>query len=269
MIDTVVDTAHRLLEGREYSDLRAFEDGTQHHLFRLRLDREPYVLKIGRVGEPFGDSWDRQRGHIDGLRAEHLAIELTRAPAPKPSLLLSDDPPAVLQPHIRGESAQTLWERGRLGEQGLLDACFGMGFALASVHATKRPADPGAIPDLPRADFDPAKARLLHMDYHLGNVQVLPDRRHGYKVSGIVDWVLCRWGEREADVVEMSISVFRQVPPARSTFMAGYRKAGGLPMNKAREDLFTLRELVRRLEAGVDDPKVEARWEKWTEELRR
>lgn len=265
----MIELAHELLAGRDYSDLRSFEDGTQHHLFRLNLAQESYVLKIGKVGSPFGDSWDRERNHLDGLRAEIAAIAVTRAAAPRPSELISSDPPAAIQPHIRGESAQSLWERGRLGERGLLEVCFAMGFALAGIHATKRPADAGAIPDLPRNDFEVAKARLLHMDYHLGNVQVVPDRRRrGYRVNGVVDWVLCRWGEREADVVEMAISVFRQVAGARGAFMGGYRKAGGLPMDKRKEDLFTLRELVRRLEAGVADPKVEARWEKWSDELR-
>ncbi|HJN76931.1 MAG TPA: phosphotransferase [Myxococcota bacterium] len=266
----MIGVAHELMAGRDYSDLRGFEDGTQHHLFRVNVDGEPHVLKIARVDSPFGDSWDTARRHHAGLLAEIDAIRLARVAVPQPSELISTDPPAVLQPHLRGESAQTLWDRGRLGEQGLLDVCFAMGFALAGIHAAKRPADPGAVPDLPIADFEPDRARLLHLDYHLANVQVVRDRRRGgYRVNGVVDWVLCRWGPREADVVEMSISVFHQIPPARGAFMAGYRKAGGLPMDKRAEDRFTLRELVRRLEAGVDDPKVEARWEAWSQELRR
>jgi aminoglycoside phosphotransferase (APT) family kinase protein len=270
----MVDRAQRLLEdsGFAHRDLRAFEVGSQHHLFRLvgAEDGKPYVLKIARVGDPFGDAWDPARKHLSGLRAEAAAVAMARrVEVPRPSRILSESPPSALMPHLPGESGQSLWDRRRLDEQGLRDLCYAMGGALASVHSLKRPEDPGDIPDLPIPDFDPGMARLLHMDFHLGNVQVVRDRVRGmYQVKGIVDWVLCRWGPREADLVELSISVFRQFPEARGAFMAGYRRAGGLVFDAAIERRFTLIELRRRLPLAPTD-KVRKAWEKWIGELTR
>ena len=143
-----------------------------------------------------------------------------------------------------------------------------MGRGLAGVHSTRRPQEPTDIPDLPGCD--PSSARLLHMDYHLGNVQVIRDRRRGgYAVSGVVDWVLCRWGPREADFVEMTLSVFKQIPQAREAFMAGYRSAGGMQLDRELEYSYLARDLDRRLEAGVQDRKLEALWMAWLSEIRR
>ncbi len=268
----MVDRARRLLDasGFAYRDLRAFEVGSQHHLFRLVgvHDGKPYVLKIGRVGDPFGDAWDPHRQHLSGLKAEAQAVSLVRrVDAPTPSRILSETEPSALMPHLPGESGQSLWDRRRLDEQGLQDLCFAMGGAMAAIHSRKRPEDPGDVPDLPLPDFDPAKARLLHMDFHLGNVQVVRDRVRGmYQVRGVVDWVLCRWGPREADLVELSISVFRQLPAARGSFMAGYRRAGGLVFDQAQEKRFTLLELQRRLPLAPNE-KVRTNWRTWIGEL--
>ena len=270
----MVERAEALLKAANfaYRDLRAFETGSQHHLFRLVGDEDgrPYVMKIARVGDPFGDAWEPERKHLSGMKAEAQAVSsVRRVAAPGPSRILSELPPVALMPHLPGESGQSLWDRRRLDHKGLLDLCYAMGGTLANVHSLKRPADPGDIPDLPIEDFDPAKARLLHMDYHLGNVQVVRDRRRGmWEVKGVVDWVLCRWGPREADLVEMSISVFRQIPEARASFMAGYRRAGGLVFDRAAEQRFTLHELKRRLPLAPT-PKARKEWEKWIGELER
>ncbi|MCP4808951.1 MAG: phosphotransferase [Proteobacteria bacterium] len=257
--------------GVDYADLRPFESGSQHHLFRLTLDGAPFVLKVGRVDQPFGDSWDPNRSHLDGLRTEAAAIEFAcHITTPSPTRILCEDPPAAIQPHIPGESGQALWDRGRLDTAYLRDVCYAMGYALAGIHTKKRRDTPGVIPELPRREFDVKGARLLHMDFHLGNVQLVHDRRRGsFKVSGVVDWVLARWGPREADLVEMHLSVFRSVPGSRDAFMGGYRRAGGLPLDTKLMNRFLMRELIRRLELGGLDPAVEADWEKWTQELRK
>lgn len=272
-----MEAARRIAErvlasaGVAYSNLRPFESGSQHHLFRLVIDDENFVLKIGKVGDPFGDSWDPQRTHLQGLQTEAEAIELARHVAtPKPTRIISVDPPAALQPHLPGESGQGLWHRGRLDEGYLREVCYAMGYALAGIHTRKRRDSPGCIPDLPRREFTPQGARLLHMDFHLGNVQLVHDRRRAsFKVSGVVDWVLARWGPREADLVEMHLSVFRQFPEAKDAFMAGYRRAGGLPLDPQMMNRFLMRELIRRLELGVDNAEQEADWEAWTQELRK
>lgn len=268
----MVEEAEQLLRdnGLTWREIRLAPPGTQHRLYRVYTeDQKSWVLKIAKVGMPFGDIFDAERQHLSGLRAEMQAVELARNIAvPKPVRLLSTEPPAALMPFVPGEPGQALWDRGRLSEEGLKQLCFGMGRGLAGVHSARRPADPGAIPDLPGCD--PSTARLLHMDYHLGNVQVVRDRRRGgYAVSGVVDWVLCRWGPREADFVEMTLSVFKQIPKAREALMAGYRSGGGVLLDRELEYFYLARELDRRLDAGVEDRKLEARWMAWLADIRR
>ena len=267
----MVEEAERLLaeNGIAWREVRLAPPGTQHRLYRVYTpDGKSWVLKIARTGDDFGDVFDPARKHLSGMYAERAAVELARnVNVPKPILLLSEDPPAALMPFVAGEPAQVLWERGRLDEDGLRQVCFAMGRGLAGVHSVRR-SDTEHIPDLPGADL--TNARLLHMDYHLGNVQVTRDRRRGgYQVSGVVDWVLCRWGPREADFVEMTISVFRQIPKAREAFMAGYRSGGGVPLDRELEYHYIARELERRLDTGLEDRKLEARWMAWLSEIRR
>lgn len=247
-----------------------FFHGTQHVLYRvLASDRRQFILKIARVGLPLGDVFNPARLHLSGLRAEARAVELARnITTPKPIRLISTDPPAVLMPFVAGESGQRLWDTRRMDVAGLRSLCFAMGRGLAGVHSRKRPADPGEIPDLPGCD--PSSARLLHMDYHLGNVQVVPDRRRGgFKVNGVVDWVLCRWGPREADMVEMAVSVFRQIPGTRDAFMGGYRSAGGLPLDRQVEYYWIRRELERRVADPEHPAEHRATWQKWLDEIQR
>lgn len=268
----MVDEAERLLQenGIRWREVRLAPPGTQHRLYRVYTeDGKSWVLKVARTGEDFGDVFDPSRKHLSGMHSEIEAVQRARnIRVPKPIQLLSEEPPAALMPFLPGEPAQTLWERGRLDEDGLRQVCFAMGRGLAGVHSVRRPQDDSRVPDLP--DCERGAARLLHMDYHLGNVQLVRDRRRGgYEVSGVVDWVLCRWGPREADFVEMNISVFRQIPGSRSAFMGGYRSGGGMPLNPELESFYIARELERRLDAGVEERKVEARWMAWLTELRR
>lgn len=255
--------------GVEWESCTPIPGGLQHDLFRVGLpDNRHTVLKIGQVGTPFGDTWEPHRTHWEGLRAEAQALGylLRHIPVPTPYRVVEGAVPAALMGFLRGDSALKMWERGRVSPDDLKKLCFFMGQALATIHRVKRPAKPGAIPDLPGALTD--DARLLHQDFHLGNVMVKRDGLLGWKVLGLVDWVLCRWGPREADLVEMSISVFGQVPGTRSAFLGGYRNAGGAPLSQEIENLWVHQELLRRLELGVDDPKTRARWELWEQDIR-
>ncbi len=243
--------------------------GLQHDLFRIaRPDGGHEVFKVGRTDRPFGDAWDPHRDHWDGLRAEAQALGYIgdRLPVPTPYRLLPSEHPCALMRFLPGSSVWTMWERGRVNDDALRKVCFTMGGALAHVHRIHRPEDPGAIPDLPGASVE--DARLLHLDYHLGNVMVRRSGLTGWEVLGLVDWVLCRWGPREADLVELSISLFRQVEGTRGAFLGGYRHAGGAPLSREFEDLWVQQELLRRLEEGVDDPQLRARWEMWEGDIR-
>ena len=51
--------------------------------------------------------------------------------------------------------------------------------------------------------------------------------------------------------------------------MGGYRSGGGMPLNPELESFYIARELERRLDAGVEERKVEAKWMAWLTELRR
>ena len=243
--------------------------GLQHDLFRVTLPGGGHqVFKVGRTDRPFGDAWDPHRTHWDGLRAEAQAFTYIgdELPVATPYRLLEGLHPCALMKFLPGDSVWKMWERGRLDDDALRRVCFTIGGAQAEIHRIRRPDDPGAIPDLPGASLD--DARLLHLDYHLGNVMVRRAGLRGWEVLGLVDWVLCRWGPREADLVELSISLFRQVDGTRGAFLGGYRHAGGSPLSHELEDLWVHQELLRRLEAGVEDPQLRARWEMWEDDIR-
>ncbi len=255
--------------GLEWDSCTPIPGGLQHDLYRVSLrDSGLTVLKVGKPDAPFGDTWEPLRTHAEGLRAEAQALDylLRQVPVPTPYRVLEGAVPAALMGFLRGDSALKNWERGRVSVEHLHGLCFTLGQALAEIHRVRRPEDPGDIPDLPGAMLE--DARLLHQDFHLGNVMVARDGLAGWKVLGLVDWVLCRWGPREADLVEMSISVFRQVQGTRAAFLGGYRNAGGAPLTQELENLWVHQELLRRLEQGIDDPKTRARWQMWEQDIR-
>ncbi len=255
--------------GVEFESCTPIPGGLQHRLFRVvRPDGGLVALKVGRTDTPFGDAWEPQRTHWEGLRAESQALGylLRHIPVPTPYQVLGGHEPAALMGFLPGDSASKMWEKGRVSPGHLQKLCFAMGQAMAQIHRIRRPEDPGAIPDLPGALTD--DARLLHLDFHFGNVMVRRDGLAGWRVLGLVDWVLCRWGPREADLVEMALSVFRQAEGTRAGFLAGYRAGGGAPLSQELENLWVHQELLRRLEDGVDDPKLRARWELWEQDLR-
>jgi hypothetical protein len=74
---------------------------------------------------------------------------------------------------------------------------------------------------------EPEKARLLHMDFHLGNV--LGSMRTGgrWMPGGVIDWTWAKWGPREADFSEMGVSVCLTNPWAMEPMLVGYREISG------------------------------------------
>jgi hypothetical protein len=167
---------------------------------------------------------------------------------------------------LPGSPPELLALRGRLDAATLHHICFMMGELLASIHAVRRPEGPSPIRDLPGAD--PARARLLHMDFHLGNVMGALQLGQRWRPLGVIDWTCCHWGPREADMAEMGVSVFATNPSCLDPFLGGYRKGSGLALDPRQVRAWIGREMVRRL--AVDPPTEEtvrnlwlARVEEW------
>lgn len=253
--------------GVAWTSLCGMPGGAQHDLTRVTLpDGSQQVLKVAREGADLGDLFDEGRVPGECLDAEEEALtRLPGVPVPRPYRRLTPDPPAALMGQLQGTAGDVLWSSGRLGEQGLRHLLYGMGEVLASVHRVRRPEGPTVIPDVPGAEA--GVARLLHGDFHLGNVLAAPAGMHRWRVLGVVDWVLCRWGPPELDVVELEISVFRQLPAMRASFLAGYAGGGGRPLDAAYLQGWVGRELTRRLGRGVADERIRQRWELWLASL--
>ena len=186
---------------------------------------------------------------------------------PQPYRFLDGDPPGALLGVVPGSPPeQTLHRRG-MDMRLLGSICTEMGAMLADVHRVRRPADPGQIPDLPGGPWnDP---RLLHMDFHLGNVVGNFQLGFGWKLCGVLDWTCAHWGPREADVGELGASLFATNPALLDDFLAGYRARTGVRLNRSLVLDFLVAELERRLR---DDPPEEdtirnlwiARVEEWS-----
>lgn len=239
-------------------------DGREHHLFRIHLPEGERVLKFPRI-DALPDPYDRARRPSTRLRAEGWAVAHARGvPVPGDYRAHDTRPVCATMSVLPGTTAEIAWERGQLDEGSLLGVCLQMGRSLAALHGRKRPEDPGLLPDLP--DADPKTARLLHLDYHLGNVIGRPQLGGAWAVHGVVDWTCSRWGPPEADFVEMQVSVFVTNPRARDAFVAGYRQASGRAVDIRDVERRAAREIARRL---VEDPPDSAehrrRWQHWME----
>ena len=245
--------------GIQVEGLQPQAGGAQHLLFKLtEPGAEQRLLKIPRR-ENLED-----RSAQQGLAAEAEAISRLRGvKLPEPYLLLDG---GAIMAHVPGQSAWFLYKQGRLSLDGLPDLCFEMGRQLSAIHRCRKPADyQGAIPERP--ELLGATPRLVHGDYHLGNVQVVRDPRKGWTIGGVVDWVNCCWGPRELDFVELHLSVFRQLPGTREAFLGGYRAGGSLPPDPHREKILLRTELHRRLSAGEVPEGVTADWMRWLADL--
>jgi len=133
------------------------------------------------------------------------------------------------------------------------------------VHTRKRPEGGDLLPDLP--DSDLSTARLLHLDFHIGNCVGRPQLGGHWQVLGVVDWTCARWGPVEADLVEMQVSVWVFIPRARDAFVAGYRQASGRALSIKDIERRATFEIHRRL---VFDPpeseKLKMMWLDWVDD---
>ncbi len=247
-------------------------DGREHHLFRVQAPagtcgpEDPggeRLLKVPRA-DGLPDPFDPTRPAADRLHAEGAVLPLVRgAGVPTPYRVFDTEPVVcAVMGVLPGTTAEIAYERGQLDEQGLAGVCLQMGRTLAAIHAVKRPDAPGIVPDLP--DAAPEGRRLLHLDYHLGNVLGRPQLGGAWTITGVVDWTCARWGPVEADLVEMQASVFCLNPRARDAFVAGYRQTSGRAVDMAEVERRAAAEIRRRL--VVDRPESEElarRWEDW------
>ena len=217
--------------GVPFESLVPHAGGAQHQLYKVVQSGQPQrLLKVPKV-----DCLGPERSCLQGLQAECSALTLMRdVPVPTPYVLLNG---GALMGYVPGQAAGYLYAQGRLSTEALSQVCFSMGKQLAAIHRHRLPQDyQGGIPFL-NGDFAGPR-RLVHGDYHLGNVQLVMDRRRGaFQVSGVVDWVNCAWGPPEWDFVEMHISVFRQLKGSRDAFLGGYRSGPLRPRFVAIEEI--------------------------------
>jgi aminoglycoside phosphotransferase (APT) family kinase protein len=252
-------------------------DGREHHLFRVTTPPgicgpdDPggeRILKFPRA-DGLRDPFDPDRPSDARLRCEGEVLRRVRGVlVPTPYRVFDTHPVCAILGVIPGTTAEIAYERGQLDFEGLLSVCHQMGRSLATMHGVRRRDEPGTIPDL--AGSDPATARLLHLDYHLGNVI---GRRHlgsAWTVTGVVDWTCARWGPIEADLVEMQVSVFVMNPRARDAFVAGYRQIAGVAIDMVEVERRAALEIERRLvEDKPASEELTRRWADWVKKRRK
>lgn len=207
------------------------------------------MLKIPRA-DGLRDPFDPSRSSVERLMCEAVAVRAARGvPVPGSYEVHPTDPPAATMDILPGMTAEQALERGQLDEAALLRVCLQMGRALAGLHSVRRTGDGGLLPDLEVTEG--GNARLLHLDFHLGNVLGRPKLGAGWEITGVVDWTCARWGPPEADFVEMQVSVFIRNPRARDAFVAGYRQVAARAVNLEEVERRAAAEIRRRL---LDDP---------------
>ena len=226
-------------------------DGREHHLVRVQLAGGERVLKVPRV-DGLPDPFDPTRTSSERLLGEGVAIGLAReVPVPGNYQCHTTRPPCATMDFLPGSTAEQALERGQLDVDQLLRVCVQMGRMLANLHSVRRTGDGGLLPEL---EVDASgNGRLLHLDYHLGNVLGRPKLGVGWEVTGVVDWTCARWGPPEADFVEMQVSVFIMNPRARDAFVAGYRQVAQRAVDLAEVERRAAREIRRRLAVTPDE----------------
>jgi hypothetical protein len=264
--DDPLQTARSLLSqlGHPYARCARARDGREHHLFRIHLPDGERLLKFPRE-DAYPDPYPPERTSEERLGAEAYAVSLVRnVPVADPYIYYDTNPRCVVMGVIPGNTAEVAYERGGLDEESLLGVCLQMGRMLANVHARKRPDGPDYLPDLPESD--PATNRLVHMDFHLGNVIGKPQLGGAWAITGVVDWTRARWGPPEADFVEMQVSVFALNPRSRDAFVAGYRQVSARAVDIAEVERRAAAEITRRLvtEPPADDV-LRRRWQDWVD----
>lgn len=223
-------------------------DGREHHLFRVQLAEGERMLKIPRA-DGLADPFDPTRHAAERLLCEGVAISLARGiPVPGEYRVHDTEPVCATMEVLPGQTAEQALERGQLDEAALARVCLQMGRTLAALHGVRRTGDGSLLPSLPGEAG--GHARLLHLDFHLGNVLGRPKLGAGWEITGVVDWTCARWGPPEADFVEMQIGVFIRNPSARDAFIAGYRQVSLRAVDVADVERRAGLELKRRLAAG-------------------
>lgn len=263
------ETARDLLGqlGHPNAQCIAARDGREHHLFRIWLPEGERLLKFPRR-DALHDPYDPWRPPAERLRAEAWVVgERHGVAVPDPYTIYDTNPICAVMGVLPGTTAEIAYERGQLDHEMLVNVCLQMGRTLADIHRKKRPPEGGGVPDL--VGMDPATARLLHLDYHLGNVLGRPKLGMGWQILGVVDWTCARWGPVEADLVEMQVSVFVTNPRAKDAFIAGYRQTSGRMIDVAEVERRASLEIQRRLEED-DAPtdELRRRWEDWASRRR-
>lgn len=250
--------------GFAVNSLRPGRSGLEHHLFYVKLaDGRLCVAKIAR--QDYQDSHWPDRDPTQALAAECQAIARVQSKVadfpmvPQPYHLLAGDPPGALMGLVPGQPPEVTLIRHGMDVRSLRMICAEMGRMLAEIHRVHRPGDPGAIPDLPGAACD--DPRLLHMDFHLGNVLGHFQLGLGWKLVGIVDWTCAHWGPREADLAELGASLFATNPDLLDDFLVGYRQRSGVFLSRPRVLQVLITELERRLrDEPPQDPKIYNRY---------
>lgn len=259
----------------EVQSVRPARGGMEHHLFHVVL--ADGQVRYGKVPvDGYVDPKWPGRDPLSSLCAEAEAIALVAEKCreglgvPQPYQILLGEPPGALMGVLPGGAPEQILLKKGMDLRLLRAICHEMGRMLADIHRVKRPADGSVIPDLPGADL--TDARLLHMDFHMGNVVGTLQLGFGWRLSGIVDWTCAHWGPREQDVAEMGASLFATNPDMLDEFLLGYKSRTGIGMNRPRVLDVLVLELERRLR---DDPPTESRirnaWgarvEEWSREI--
>jgi hypothetical protein len=255
--------AERLLRevGLAFARVTPMQPGREHDLFRVAFaDGTIRILKVPRTDRMPDPYWPL-RGAREAFRAEREAIARVQGiEVPAPYHLLPTDPPAALMGIVSGVTPEDVYRRGLMDRTLLEAVALEMGRLLAKIHAVKMPlGEASAVPIF--ADVEPDKARLLHMDFHLGNV--LGSMRTGGRwiPGGVIDWTWAKWGPREADFTEMGVSVCLTNPWAMEPMLVGYREISGQTLEPGRIYPWVRAELERRLrDEPPDDPTMKALW---------
>lgn len=239
-------------------------DGREHHLFRVHLARGERMLKIPRV-DGMLDPFDPSRTALERLMCEAAAVGMARGvPVATHYEVHATTPACATMSILPGMTAEQAHERGQLDADALLKVCVQMGRALAGLHSVRRTGDGGLLPELEVTEA--GNARLLHLDYHLGNVLGRPKIGAGWEITGVVDWTCARWGPPEADFVEMQVSVFIRNPRARDAFVAGYRQVAARAIDMADVERRAAREIRRRLALDpTEGGAARGYWTSWAE----
>ncbi len=236
-------------------------DGREHHLFRVSLDDGERVLKFPKR-DAIPDPFTLGRSSGERLCSEAIAVDLVRqVPVPRPYEIFATDPVCALMAFVPGTTAEIAYERGQLDEDGLLNMCLQMGRTLANIHRVRRPEGLHELPDLEAAE--PDRMRLVHLDYHLGNVLAQRQLGGSWNITAVIDWTCARWGPPEADFVELQVSVFINNPRARDAMIAGYRQVAPRVVSVKDIETRAVAEIRRRLAVDPPDAQTARAWVRW------